>query len=281
MPRFDTPAPISALVNVPVGEVRVIAEDRADTVVDVRPSDPDNSEDAAAAARTRVEYAHDRLLVAAPKQRGRRIRNQGGAVDVTISLPSGSNVNGTGEVTDFDCEGRFGDCRLRSGIGAARVAEAATLNVRTGIGAITAERVDLHADVTTAAGEVRLTDLGGSGVVKNSNGETWIGVAGRDVRIKAANGGIAVDEARATVVAKSSNGDVRVGRVTRDTVELESRLGDIEVGIPEGIVAWLDVDARAGRVHNNLERAAAPAGDAGKVEIRARTAAGNIVIRRP
>ena len=39
---------------------------------------------------------------------------------------------------------------------------------------------------------------------------------------------------------------------------LETRLGDLEVGIPEGTAAWLDVRADAGRVHNALEAAEAP-----------------------
>jgi DUF4097 and DUF4098 domain-containing protein YvlB len=281
MPRFDTPNPISAHVVVPIGDVRITAEERDDTVVEIRPTDAANADDVSAAQQTRVELESGRLLVKAPKQRSWRLRKDGGSVDVTIALPAGSNANGTGEMTDFECRGRLGDCRIRTGIGSVRVDEAATLNVRTGIGAIGAERVDVHADVTTGSGEVRLSDLGGTGVVKTSNGDTWVGTATGDLRIKAANGSIAVDAARATVAAKSSNGDVRVGEVARDTVVLESNLGDLEVGIPEGTAAWLDVHARAGRVINTLERAGAPAAGAEKVEVRARTSAGNIVIRRP
>jgi hypothetical protein len=281
MPRFDTPSPISAQVVVPIGDVRVTAEQRDDTVVEIRPTDVANPDDVSAAEQTRVDLEGGRLLVKAPKQRSWRLRKDGGSVDVTIALPAGSNATGTGEMTDFETRGRLGDCRIRTGIGSVRVEEAATLNARTGIGAIGAERVDVHADVSTGSGEVRLTDLGGSGVVKTSNGDTWIGTAAGDLRIKAANGSIAVDAAKATVAAKSSNGDVRVGEVTRDTVVLESNLGDLEIGIPEGTAAWLDVNARAGRVINTLERVEGPGATAQKVEVRARTSAGNIVIRRP
>ncbi len=56
----------------------------------------------------------------------------------------------------------------------------------------------------------------------------------------------------ASVVAKSSNEDVRVSAVVRGSAVLETRAGDVEVGIREGTAAWLDVDARAGRVHNAL-----------------------------
>jgi hypothetical protein len=52
-----------------------------------------------------------------------------------------------------------------------------------------------------------------------------------------------------------------VGVVARDAIALETRLGDLEVGIPEGTAAGLDVHARAGRVINRLEPGQAP-GDA-------------------
>jgi DUF4097 and DUF4098 domain-containing protein YvlB len=135
--------------------------------------------------------------------------------------------------------------------------------------------------VTAGSGDVRLRELDTTGVVKNSNGDTWVGTAGGDLRIKAANGSIAVDLANATVVAKSANGDVRLGEVVRSSVVLETSLGDLEVGIREGTTAWLDVRAAAGRVHNALETAEAPEPSSETVEVRARTNAGNVVVRRP
>ena len=38
MQKFDTPAPISAVLDIPAGRVRFIAADRADTTVEVRPA---------------------------------------------------------------------------------------------------------------------------------------------------------------------------------------------------------------------------------------------------
>jgi len=118
-------------------------------------------------------------------------------------------------------------------------------------------------------------------VIKNSNGDTWVGLAGGDVRLNAANGSIAVDVANASVVAKTANGDVRLGDVARGSVALETHMGDVEVGIREGTAAWLDVNARAGKVHNALTAADSPGTSAERVEVRARTSVGNIVIRRP
>jgi Putative adhesin len=281
MPTFDTPGPITATIDVVVGAVRISAAERDATVVEARPTDRSNAEDVKAAEQTRAEYANGHLLIRAPKVRSWLPRARGGSVDVTIQLPAGSDVRGAGQLTDFDCEGPLGDCRLRTGLGQIRVDQADALSLKTGIGDISVDHATGHADVTTGSGDVRVRELDAGAVIKSSNGDTWVGEAGGDLRIKAANGSIAVDLARATVGAKSANGDVRLGEAVRDSVVLETHLGDVEVGIRDGTAAWLDVRAAAGRVLNALETAEAPEPSAETVQVRARTSAGNVVIRRP
>jgi DUF4097 and DUF4098 domain-containing protein YvlB len=278
---FETPGPITATIDVVAGGVRISAGDGHATVVDVRPSDESNDEDVKAAERTRVEFANGQLLVKTPKLRSWSVKSTGGSIDVTIELPAGSHVRGAGQMADFDCDGRLGDCRIKTGLGHIQLDRVDTLDLTTGIGDISVERASGHADVTTGSGEVRLRELGVSAAIKNSNGDTWVGVAGGDLRVKAANGDIAVDVAHASVVAKSANGDVRLDEAVRDSVVLETSLGDLEVGVREGTAAWLDVRATAGRVHNALEAAEAPEPSAETVEVRARTGAGDVVIRRP
>jgi len=281
MPTFDTPGPITATIDVVVGAVRISAGDPGAAVVDVRPSDTSNEEDVKAAQQTRAEYANEQLLVRSPKLRSWLPRSRGASVDVTIQLPAGSEVRGAGQMTDFDCDGSLGDCRIKTGMGQISIDQAEALILKSGIGDISVDRATGHAEVTTGSGDVRVRELDASAVIKNSNGDTWVGVAGGDLRIKAANGSIAVDLARATVGAKSANGDVRVGEAVRDSVVLETHLGDVEVGIRDGTAAWLDVRAAAGKVLNTLESAEAPGSSADTVQVRARTTAGNVVIRRP
>jgi hypothetical protein len=278
---FETPEAITATVDVVIGEVRIAAGDRTVTVVEVEPSDPSHEEDVSAAEQTRVEYTEGQLLVKAPKLRTWLPRKDGGSIAVSIELPSGSELRAAGQLTDFVAEGRLGDSRIKTGMGRIQLAEAETLSLKTGIGDIAVERVTGHADISSGSGDIRLRRLDGSAVVKNSNGETWVGEAGGDLRVNAANGSIAVDAAQASVVAKSSNGDVRLGQAVRGSVVLETQLGDVEVAIPEGTAAWLDVRANAGRVRNALEATDAPGESAETVEVRARTTAGDVVIGRP
>ena len=282
MQTFETPEPITATIDVVVGDVRITASDRRDTVVDVQPSDPSHKHDVKAAELTRVEYDDGQLLVKAPRLRSWLPRGDGGSVAVTIELPSGSHVRGTGPSSRTStATASSASAGIKTGMGGVQLEQAGTLSLKTGIGDIGAERVTGHADVTSGSGDVRLRALDDSAVVKNSNGDTWVGEAGGDLRVSAANGDIAVDVARASLVAKSANGDVRLGEAVRGSVVLETGLGDVEVGIREGTAAWLDVRASAGKVHNALEAAEAPGPSAETVEVRGRTTAGNVVIRRP
>jgi Putative adhesin len=281
MPTFDTPGPITATIDVVAGDVRINAGDRSTTSVTVDPTDASNDEDRKAAELTRVEYANGRLLVKAPKLRSWLPRSRGGSVDVTIEVPAGSRVYGGAALADFASDGPLGECRIKTGIGHIRLERAETLSLKTGIGDIGVDRATGHAEITAGSGEVRVRQLDSSAVIKNSNGDTWVGLASGDLRVGAANGSIAVDSCQASLVAKSANGDVRLGEAVRSSVVLETKLGDLEVGIPEGIAAWLDVRAAAGRVHNALDAAEAPEPSAETVEVRARTAAGDVVIRRP
>ena len=280
MPTFETPDPISATLQLVAGDVRISAGDRAATTVEVVPSDPASEEDRRAAELTRVEYADGRLLVKAPRLRSWRARSHGGAIGLTIELPAGSSLHADADLADLACDGPLGDCRIKTGIGRIEVDSASGVNLRSGIGDIAVGRASGHVDINSGSGEIRVGELGSTGVIKNSNGDTWVGVATGDLRVRAANGSISVDESRATVGAKSANGDVRL-RDIRGSVVMETSLGDLEIGIPDGIAAYLDVRASAGRVHNELEAAEAPGEAAEKVEVRGRTAAGDVLIRRP
>jgi len=281
MTTFDTPNPIAATISIVAGDVRVTTGDDGTTTVTVEPTDASNADDRKAAESTRVEYADGRLLVKQPKLRQYLPRSHGGSIDVAVSLPAGSDVSGDAALADFTVGGPLGDTRLKTGMGSIQLESVATLKARAGIGDVTVEHVTGDAEVTTGSGELRLRAVDGAAVIKNSNGDSWVGSVSGDLRVRAANGSIDIAAAHASVVAKSANGDVRLGEAVRGSVVLETSLGDVEIGVPDGTSAYLDVRAGAGRVHNDLEAADAPAASGERVEVRARTTAGDVVIRRP
>ncbi|WP_018684291.1 DUF4097 family beta strand repeat-containing protein [Actinokineospora enzanensis] len=280
MPKFDTPDPISVTVELGVGEVRIAASDRADTVVDIRPSDDTDESDVKAAQRVRVDYANDVLQVIGPKARAFDFSRKTRSVDVTIELPTGSHVSAQVQVGGFHCAGRLGESRFKTAVGNIQLDRTGPLRMDTSTGHVTVEGVAGHAEITTGSGKVRVGTIDGTAVVKNSNGSTTIDAVTGDVRVRAANGDITVERAGAGVDAKSSNGSIHLGEVVRGSVLLATATGDLEVGIAEGTAAWLDVNTAFGRMHNLLDNATQPDAADKTVEIRGRTSYGDVTIRR-
>ncbi len=281
MPTFDTPEPITLTLDVGMGDIQVVASDRTDTVVDVRPSDPAKKSDVTAAEQTRVEYANGRLLVQGPKGwRHWSFRSSGESIDVRIELPTGSHLSGEAGVAALRSTGRIGGCRFKTGVGDIQLDQADLLDLRAGAGDITVGSAVGDVQVSTGSGAVTMSRIDGTAVIKNSNGDTWIGEVTGDVRVKAANGRITIDRALAAATAKTANGDVRLGEVVHGVVVAESAAGKIEVGVRDGVAAWLDLKTGFGNVRNDLQASDRPKPDEEAVDVRARTSYGDITIRR-
>jgi DUF4097 and DUF4098 domain-containing protein YvlB len=280
MPTFDTPEPITVQLSLGfvVANVRVTADQRTDTTVDILPINESSRADTRIAEQTRVEYADGRLTIRAPRLG--TLFTRSGSIDVTIALPSGSHLQGDTGMGELVCAGRLGECRLKTGYGDIRIEQARAVDLKSGSGEVNVGHADGGAEIVAGNGAVNIGRIDGPATVKSSNGATWIGEVTGDVRINGANGGIAVDRAHAGVAAKTANGTVRIGEVSRGAVTLNTAAGSVEVGIHPGTVAWLDLNTSYGRVRNELITVAGP-GDAGeKVEVRARTYVGDIVVRR-
>jgi hypothetical protein len=278
MPTYSTPDPIVAVIEFEAGDVRILASERDDTVVEVRPSDESRDNDVRAAEQTRVEFAAGRLLVKGPKQRNPF--GKPGMIDVTVSLPHGSRLQATGGLGAFRGEGRLGDCQFKSGLGDIVVGHTGALDVSTGSGTVTVDQVTGTADVSTGSGQIRLGHVHGNAVIKSSNGDVWLGEIDGDLRVKGANGRIDVEHARAGVEATTANGDLRVGGLTRGAASLKTSLGAIEIGIQAGTAAKLDLHTQFGKVHTEMDATGEPGPADQAVEVYARTSMGDITVRR-
>jgi hypothetical protein len=282
MPKFDTPQPIAVTIELFIGHVEVIASDRTDTVVEVRPTDAAKRDDVRAAQETQVDFAAGTLTVKGPT--GWRMyappnawRNP--SVDVTVEVPAGSRLRGTAHVCRFLITGELGQCELKTSVGDMQLETAGPLDLQT-VGNITVDRAVSRANVTSGSGTVRIREVDGTAVVKHSNGDTTIGEVTGDLRVNAANGNITVERLRGSVTAKAATGNIRVGDASRGTVQLETSLGELEVGIHPGTAAYLDVNTKVGTLQNLLESAEQPEQSEETVHVYARNSVGNIIIRR-
>ncbi|GID31624.1 DUF4097 family beta strand repeat-containing protein [Paractinoplanes brasiliensis] len=276
MPVFDTPEPIAVTVEFGVGHLEVVAGDRRDTVVEVRPSDEHDESDVEAAQQLKVDLSHGELRVIGPKRLfdfSKKTRS----VEVSIELPAGSSLAAHLQMGGIRTTGRLGECRLKT-TGDIVLERTGPLRLHTGFGNVTAGPVAGDADVSTGSGRIQLGPVDGAAVVKNSNGETTIHAAGGDVRVRNANGRIDIGRAGAGVDAKTSTGDIRLGEAVRGSVVLGTAAGGLDIGIAPGTAAWLEVNTGFGDVRNEMENALGPGEAQQTVEVRGRTSYGDIVI---
>lgn len=280
MPVFETLEPISVTIAVGVGDIRITASNRSDTVVSITPSDSSKQADKQAAESTRVEYSQGSLLVKSPRS-WKRYTPFGGAesIDVAIELPAGSRVEAEADVANFTSRGRLGECRFTTAVGKIRIDETGPLHVNTSGGNVNVERMTGRAEIT-GSGQISIGEIDGSAVIKNLNGVIWVGEVTGDLRCNSANGDVTIDRALGAVSAKTANGAVRIGEVVRGSVELGTAYGELEVGIREGTAALLDVRSSYGSVRNSLKGSDGPEGSDETVEVRARTSFGDILIHR-
>ncbi len=282
MPVYETPERISLNVEYNLGDIHITASDRTDTVVDVRPSDGGRAADIRAAEQTRIDFSNGTLFIKGSKEWKRfAILTGNGAVDVTVDLPSHSDVRWEAGMGKFDGEGNLGRCDLKTGMGHIRLHKADAVTADSDYGDIILDHVSGDAELKTGSGEIRVNGVDGSTQVRNSDGHIRIGDAAGEVHIKAANGNILIGSAQASVTAKSANGKIRIGEVTRGSVVMETAYGDLGVGIPEGTAAWLDVSTQYGKVRNALTASTGPGESTETVEVRARTSYGDVHIHRP
>jgi DUF4097 and DUF4098 domain-containing protein YvlB len=280
MPRFDTPGPISATIDLVVANLVVDAGERGDTVVEVRPSDPSSDADVQVAEQTQVEYARGTLVVRAPRNKARWWAFRWpGSVDVTVELPADSRVDVQAASADVRCQGRLGESKFKVSDGDLRLDQTGRLRVSSG-GDVSLGRSVGPTELVTANGSIWAREIDGPAVVKTSNGDLTVGEVTGDLRANTAYGDISVERALAGVGAKTAAGSVRVGEVVRGSVQLETASGELEVGVRQGTAAWLDVRTLHGSVRSSLDPSDGPGPAEETVEVRARTSSGDIVIRR-
>src|SRR5690242_3581809 len=117
MPVFATPGPISVTIDLSVGDVRFVASDRTDTVVEVRPSDASDDSDVLAAQQTRVDYADGTVTVRGPRSPVFDFSKKTRSVAVLVELPTGSAVHGDVAAGNVHSTGALGEYRFKTSVG--------------------------------------------------------------------------------------------------------------------------------------------------------------------
>ena len=171
MQKFDTPAPVSAVLDIPAGRIQFIAADRADTTVEVLPANASRSRDVKAAEQTKVVYGDGVLRIKAPEAKN-QLLGPSGSIEVTVQLPAGSRVEAKAALAEFRGVGRLGDVTFEGAQGSVKLDEAASARLTLQAGDVSVGRLGGSAEISTQKGDLRITEaVRGTVTLRTESGE--------------------------------------------------------------------------------------------------------------
>lgn len=175
--RFHSPAPITAVLDIPAGHFRFIAADRTDTAVEVLPANPLKGRDTKAAEHIDVSYRDGVLRIKAPAAKTQFL-GPSGAVEVTVQLPAGSHVQARTASAELRGVGRLGDVTLDGAQGSVKLDETADARLTLHAGSILIGRLTADGDISTHKGDVTVTEaVRGTLTLRTEAGDIRIGAA--------------------------------------------------------------------------------------------------------
>ncbi|MEU5566277.1 DUF4097 family beta strand repeat-containing protein [Micromonospora musae] len=166
MQKFDTPAPITAVLDIPAGRVQFIAADRVDTTVEVRPTDAAKSRDVKVAEQTEVEYRDGVLRIHTAASN--KLLGPSGSLEVTVQLPAGSRIEAKTAAAELRGVGRLGDVAFEGAYRQIKLDEAASLRLTAIDGDVEVGRLTGPAEISTARGDIRIAEAVRGTVVLNT-----------------------------------------------------------------------------------------------------------------
>ncbi|GAA3132109.1 DUF4097 family beta strand repeat-containing protein [Streptomyces echinatus] len=177
MQKFDTPAPVDAVLDIPAGRIRFIAADRSDTTVEVLPADPSRSRDVKAAQRVEVACADGVLRIQAA-QTANRILGDSGRVEVTVQLPAGSRVRAKAAVAELRGVGRLGDVTFEGAQATVELDETDSARLTLQAGDVSVGRLGGPAEISTLKGDLTITEAVRATVtLRTESGRISVGAA--------------------------------------------------------------------------------------------------------
>jgi DUF4097 and DUF4098 domain-containing protein YvlB len=264
--QFDTPGRTGLSAMLGPGSITVRAGERDTT--DVVVTGPD-------AEQTRVEERGGTITIVAPRQRGLFGR---GGIDVTVDLPTGSDLKiktGSAEVT---VAGDLGSVMVQTGSGAIDVEHSETTVLETSSGRIQVGDTDGDVRIKSGSGDVSIGAAARTLVASIGSGDVEVGSATGTLHVKSGSGDLRVHRASGDITLTTGSGDLEVDSIAQGRVNSKGGSGDVRVGVPAGVPVWTDVSTVSGRISSTLPRLGEPAPGQDHVEVRVHSGSGDITL---
>lgn len=260
---FALDEPIHLVVRIGHGSVTVRTADDP-TKATVRVEAGKNADELL--DQTVVELRGGELVVAAPRQGGLfdlpfLSKFSGRTLDVHVTVPVATDVKISTFTAPIRIVGDVGVADLSFGSGEAGVRHARELRLRFGSGTAKAVRVDGAVQLRSGSGNAELGEVGGALSSGCGSGDLNVRVARGPVRLRTGSG---------TARLREVHGDV----------DATTGAGAVEIGVPQGVSAEVDLHAGSGRITTDLPIEDAPRSSSPVIRLRARTGSGDLRLFR-
>lgn len=204
-----------------------------------------------------IDHFHDQLRISLPHHLTNPPR-----LHLELTAPDGLSYQIGSGSADVRISPELDRSRINSGSGAILLTNASDLSANSGSGSITVGVLTGRtAQLGTASGDIRIDH------------------ANAPLHARAASGNVRINRLSADLRASSASGDVSVSATTA-SADLRTASGWLQVGVAQGLPAWLDLGSASGRIDIRLEADQPPGEGESYVSIRARSASGAISIFR-
>ncbi|UPK74785.1 DUF4097 domain-containing protein [Nocardioidaceae bacterium SCSIO 66511] len=278
MQTFKTDGPVRLRVENRAGRVTIDAADVTESTVELTALSPEAEQ---AIAEAVVEQRGDNLVVLLPRGRSGLFRGRGAKVAVDIRVPTGSTLSASLQSSDLRTTGSLGDAKVELGSGDVVVDTImGSARFASGSGDVQVERCDGSLVTTMGSGNVTVGTVQGKAQARTGSGDVTIWHALGAVMVGSGSGDVSVGESVSGVTAKTGSGDVRVQQARSGEVRATTASGDVDVAVTAGTAVWLDLNTISGDVRNELDTIAGPDDTDNQLELRVKTASGDISVAR-
>lgn len=278
MHTFETPNPVQLVLVSRSGHARVTAADTSETTVSLTAEDPDAEELIADAV---VEQHGDAVVVRLPRGRGGLFRGRQPSVGIDVQVPAGSDLKAEHESADLHTTGELHDVVARLGSGDVTIdAVSGSAKVDTGSGDIRIARCEGNLKTSSGSGDIELGVVHGRTTTRSGSGDVSVEHAVGTVSSGSGSGDIVIRTSENGLTAKTGSGEVHVGDVRAGKVVATTASGGVEVAVAQGTAVWLDLNSVSGDVRNDLDAIDGPDETDRTLELRVKTASGDIAVSR-
>jgi len=260
---FDTPGAVALSIDIPAGDVSLVAEQTVETRVELEPLD-DAAREAIGHARIELRERSDghTLSIAVPERRGFFGRNP--HFVLRVRCPEG---------TDVDARTRSADLALRGAFG--------SVIGKTASGDVAVDKARGEVEIHTASGDVEVGSGAAGVAATTASGDVTVHSAVGPIRVQVVSGDVTIGEALEAVDVNSVSGDLQLDAVGPGSVRAKSVSGDVRIAVRRGLDVWMDVSSLSGDTSCELASTDGPADEGVPlVEVRAKTVSGDVTIAR-